>query len=102
MEVVEASHVPGAVVWDYKNDYFNLDCRDIADKNSLEKQLSRSGIRPDTTIVACGGLNNMNATCEFWLLKVYRHPGVRLMNGAGGSGGPMSSLSCLGSTHLRG
>jgi len=81
MEVYESGHIPGAVVWDYQKDYFNPEHGDIADKISFEKQLSRSGIVPETTIVLYGGLNNMNATFEFWLLKVYGHRDVRLMDG---------------------
>jgi thiosulfate/3-mercaptopyruvate sulfurtransferase len=81
MKVYEESHLPGAVVWDYKNDYFNPKHGDVADKISFEEQLSLSGILPETTIVLYGGLNNMNATFEFWLLKVYGHRDVRLMDG---------------------
>jgi thiosulfate/3-mercaptopyruvate sulfurtransferase len=81
MAVYEAGHIPGAVVWDYKNDYFNPEHGDVADRKSFEEQLSRSGIQPESTIVLYGGLNNMNASFEFWLLKVYRHGDVRLMDG---------------------
>ncbi len=81
MAVYEAGHIPGAVVWDYKNDYFNPEHGDVADKKSFEEQLSRSGIQPETTIILYGGLNNMNATFEFWLLRVYGHGDVRLMDG---------------------
>lgn len=80
-QVYEAGHIPGAVVWDYKNDYFHPEHGDVADKISFEKQLSSSGIRPETTIVLYGGSNNMNATFEFWLLKVYGHRDVRLLDG---------------------
>ena len=81
MAVYEAGHIPGAVVWDYKNDYYHPEHGDVADKTSFEKQLSHSGIRPGTTIVLYGGVNNMNATFEFWLLKVYGHRDVCLLDG---------------------
>ena len=80
-QVYEAGHIPGAVVWDYKNDYSHPEHGDVADKISFEQQLSGSGIRPETTIVLYGGINNMNAAFEFWLLKVYGHRDVRLMDG---------------------
>jgi len=80
-EVYEANHIPGAVVWDYKNDYFNHECGDVADGISFEQQLSNSGIQPETTIILYGGINNMNATFEFWRLKFYGHRDVRLMDG---------------------
>ncbi len=81
VQVYEAGHIPGAVVWDYKNDYFNPEHGDVADKTTYEQQLSDSGIQPEMTIVLYGGINNMNATFEFWLLKVYGHRDVRLMDG---------------------
>jgi thiosulfate/3-mercaptopyruvate sulfurtransferase len=81
MEVYEANHIPGAVAWDYQNDYFSPEQRDLADKASFEKQLSRSGILPETTIVLYGGVHNMNAAFEFWLLKLYGHQDVRLLDG---------------------
>ena len=51
MEVYEAGHIPGAVVWDYQKDYFNPEHGDVADKISFEQQLTNSGIQPETTIV---------------------------------------------------
>lgn len=81
MEVYEAGHIPGAVAWDYKDDYFNPETGDIADKRSYENLLSRSGIRPETTIILYGGVENMNATYEYWLLKVYGFRDVRLLDG---------------------
>lgn len=81
MEVYETGHIPGAVAWDYRDDYFNPETGDIADKRGYEKLLSRSGIRPETTIILYGGVENMNATFEYWLLKVYGHQDVRLLDG---------------------
>jgi thiosulfate/3-mercaptopyruvate sulfurtransferase len=81
MAVYEAGHIPGAVAWDYKNDYFNPGTGDVADKRSYEKLLSTSGVQQETTIVLNGGEENMNATFEFWLLKVYGHQDVRLLDG---------------------
>lgn len=81
MEVYEAGHIPGAVAWDYKDDYINPVTGDIADKRSYENLLSKSSIRPETTIILYGGVENMNATYEYWLLKVYGHRDVRLLDG---------------------
>ena len=81
MAVYEAGHIPAAVAWDYKDDYFNPVTGDIADKRSYENLLSRSGIRLETTIILYGGVENMNATYEYWLLKVFGHRDVRLLDG---------------------
>jgi thiosulfate/3-mercaptopyruvate sulfurtransferase len=54
---------------------------DIADQAGLEALLSRSGITTDTTVVVYSGLSNLLATFAFWLLKVYGHQDVRLVDG---------------------
>jgi len=81
MEVYEANHIPGAIAWDYKENYFSPGNGDVSDKKQFEVLLSRSGILPEMTIVLYGGLNNINATFEYWMLKVYGHKDVRLLDG---------------------
>lgn len=81
MPAYEAGHIPGALVWDSEKDYLNPEQGDIVDKSNFEKQLSSSGIHPDTTVVLYSGLNNMLATFEFWLMKFYGHKDVRLLDG---------------------
>ena len=76
-----SKHIPGAIAWDYEND---LQCRlyrDVLEKPELEALLSKSGIRSETTIILYSGLNNLLATYAFWLLKIYGHKDVRLMDG---------------------
>ncbi|REJ36131.1 MAG: sulfurtransferase, partial [Bacillota bacterium] len=55
--------------------------RDILNKEQMEALLSRSGIRNDDTIVLYGDNNNWFAAYAYWLLKLYGHEDVRLMNG---------------------
>lgn len=74
-------HLPGAVAWDFENDLQDSVRRDVVDKLTLEALLSTSGITPETTLVVYSGLNNLLATYAFWLLKVYGHKHVRLMDG---------------------
>jgi thiosulfate/3-mercaptopyruvate sulfurtransferase len=81
MPAYEVGHITGAVVWDYEKDYLDPEQDDIVDKHSFEKQLSRSGIQSETTVVLYSGLNNMLATFEFWLMKFYGHKDVRLLDG---------------------
>jgi thiosulfate/3-mercaptopyruvate sulfurtransferase len=47
----------------------------------MAELLGRSGISRDTTVIVYGDNNNWFATFAFWLLKVYGHPDVRVMNG---------------------
>jgi len=81
MPSYEAGHIPGAAVWDSEKDYLDHGQDDIVAKHNYEKQLSRSGIQSETTVVLYSGLNNMLATIEFWLMKFYGHQDVRLLDG---------------------
>lgn len=73
-----ASHVPGAILWRYPEDLQHPVRLDIPDQAPMEALLSRSGIAKDTTIILYDG---WIATLAFWLLKIYGHDDVRLMNG---------------------
>lgn len=76
-----SGHIPGAVAWDFAADLQDPERNDIADQAGLEALLGRSGITPDTTVVVYSGLSNLLATFAFWLLKVYGHRDVRLLDG---------------------
>ena len=77
----EASHIPGAVAWDFQEELQDQARRDVIDTAGLEALLSQAGIDRDTGIVLYSGLNNLLATYAFWLLKIYGHPSVRLLDG---------------------
>ena len=77
----DARHIPGAVAWDFEIDLQDSTCHDVAGKLRLEALLSRSAITPRTTIVLYSGLSNLLATFAFWLLKIYGHKDVRLIDG---------------------
>jgi thiosulfate/3-mercaptopyruvate sulfurtransferase len=81
MAAYRAGHIPGAVAWDFAADLQDPARSDIADRADFEALLSRSGITPATTIVVYSGLSNLLATFAFWLLKVYGHHNVRLLDG---------------------
>jgi thiosulfate/3-mercaptopyruvate sulfurtransferase len=76
-----SGHIPGAVGWNWKRDTQQPIRRDIPDHESMELLLSRSGIANDTTVILYGDNNNWFATFAFWLLKMYGHSDVRMMNG---------------------
>ena len=74
-------HVPGAVLFDWRNDMNDPLSRDILTKQQLEDLLSRTGVSANTTIVLYGDFNNWFAAFAFWILKYYGVEKVVLMNG---------------------
>ncbi len=75
-----SGHLPGALAWDFETDLQDPARRDIVDQPGLEALLARSGIAPGTTIVVYSGLTNLLATFAFWVLKIYGHRDVRLLD----------------------
>ena len=77
----DSGHIPGAIGWNWQRDTQDQLVRDIPNKADFEALMSRSGIGNDTTVVLYGDNNNWFATYAFWLLKMYGHQDVRLMDG---------------------
>lgn len=77
----ETGHISGAIGWNWKTDTQQRIQRDIPDAASFEELLSRSGISNQTTVIVYGDNNNWFATYAFWLMKLYGHDDVRVMNG---------------------
>lgn len=77
----DRSHIPGAVGWSWTADLNDPVRRDIPSQEQFERLLSRSGIRPDTTVVLYGANNNWFGTFGAWLLEYYGHDTVRLLDG---------------------
>lgn len=73
------AHIPGAVFWSL-TDLLLPDFRTNFDPASLEKLVSRSGISNDTTVIAYGSYPGTSGWI-FWLLKVFGHDFVRVLNG---------------------
>ncbi len=80
-EDYHTGHVPGAVGWSLHDDLEDKVKRDIPGVVQIEALMSRSGIDRGMTVVLYGDGNNRSATWAFWVLKIYRHPDVRIMNG---------------------
>lgn len=74
------AHIPGAVFWHISTDLLQPDFRLNLDAKAIEKLLSRSGITPQTTVIAYGSYPGTGAFI-FWLLKLFGHRDVRVMNG---------------------
>jgi thiosulfate/3-mercaptopyruvate sulfurtransferase len=80
-EAYNSGHIPGAIGWSWKKDTQDTLRRDIPDQADFEALMSQAGIANETTVVLYGDLDNWFATYAFWLLKLYGHRDVRLLNG---------------------
>ena len=74
-------HVPGAVLFDCKEDINDPLTRNIFSKQSCEDLLQRAGISNDMTLILYGDFNNWFAAFAFWVFKYYGYDDIRLMNG---------------------
>lgn len=79
-ELHKNTHIPGAVFWNIFTDLLLPDWRMNLDPIAFEKLMSRSGITPETTVIAYGSYPGTGAWI-FWLLKAFGHEDVRVLNG---------------------
>jgi thiosulfate/3-mercaptopyruvate sulfurtransferase len=77
----DIGHIPGAAGWNWTTELCDQRIRDIVSKEAFEKLLGATGIDRDTTVVLYGDSSNWFAAWAFWLLKLYGHLDVRLMDG---------------------
>ena len=77
----DEGHIPGAVAWNWTSQLSDNVRRDILSASDLEELASQSGIANDDTLVLYGDNNNWFAAFAFWILKMYGHQDVRLMDG---------------------
>ena len=77
----DEGHIAGAVAWNWTSQLNDQLRRDIPSQADLEKLLGQSGISNGDTIVLYGDNNNWFAAFAFWILKLYGHDDVRLMDG---------------------
>ena len=76
----DLGHIDGAVLWNVYSDLKDSNYQ-LADRPALEKLLARSGISPDSTVVLYGYAPAMG----LWLMKLYGHPDVRILDCARGT-----------------
>ena len=74
-------HIPGAVGWNWTSQLQDQVRRDIITQSELEKLLGQSGISSDDTIILYGDNNNWFAAYAFWVLEMYGHQNLKLMDG---------------------
>lgn len=77
----EDGHIEGALSWNWTTELQNQVRRDLLSPEEFESLMVRSGIHNDDTVVLYGDNNNWFAAYAYWLLKLYGHDNVRLMNG---------------------
>ncbi|GAA6617246.1 sulfurtransferase [Scytonema sp. NUACC26] len=73
-------HIPGAISWNVFSELMLSNDRTNFDPAVMERLLSRSGISNNSTIIVCGE-HPAIGTAIFWLLKVFGHKDVRVLNG---------------------
>lgn len=79
-DLLENAHIPGAVFWSIFSDLSLPDMSMNLDVNVIETLLSRSGITSETTVVAYGSDPAIGGVV-FWLLTLFGHQHVRVLNG---------------------
>ncbi len=80
-KLYDAGHIPGAVGFNWQTQLQDQVGRDIISQAALEKLMGSAGISADDPVVVYGDNNNWFAAYGFWVLKIYGHRDVRLMNG---------------------
>ena len=77
----DEGHIPGAIAWNWTSQLSDNVRRDILSADDLEKLAAQSGVSNDDTVILYGDNNNWFAAFAFWILKMYGHKDVRLMDG---------------------
>ena len=77
----DEGHIEGAVGFNWTSQLQDQTRRDIITKETLEGLLGNAGISNDDTIVLYGDNNNWFAAYAFWVLEMYGHKNLKLMDG---------------------
>jgi thiosulfate/3-mercaptopyruvate sulfurtransferase len=77
----DEGHIEGAVGLNWTSQLQDQVRRDIATREQIEALLSAAGAANDDTIVLYGDNNNWFAAYAFWLLRMYGHQNLTLMDG---------------------
>lgn len=76
-----ASHIPGAIGFDWKADFQDPVRRTFLGKEGFEQLVASRGISNDTHVVLYGGNSNWFAAYAYWYFKIYGHDKVSLVDG---------------------
>lgn len=76
----QGAHIPGAIFWSTFRDLLGADFRQKLTPTAIAALLSRSGITPETTVIAYGSYPGTGGWL-FWMLQLIGHQNVRVLNG---------------------
>jgi thiosulfate/3-mercaptopyruvate sulfurtransferase len=77
----ETGHIPGAVKLDWHTELNDPVTRDYVDGGGFARLMSGKGITRDTTLVLYGDKNNWWAAYALWVVSLFGHPDLRLLDG---------------------
>ena len=77
----DEGHIAGAVGFNWTSQLQDQTRRDIISKEGLEELLGKAGVSNEDAVVLYGDNNNWFAAYAFWLLEMYGHKDVKLMDG---------------------
>ena len=79
-EPCQNARISGAIFWNVLTDLVKPDFRMNLDPEAIADLFSRSGITPETTVIAYGSIPDVGAWI-FWFLKLFGHQNVLVLNG---------------------
>ena len=79
-QAIPTEVIPGTVLWNPFTDLMLPDFKVNFDKTNIEKLLSRSGIANDSIVIVYGEVAAIGGWI-FWLLKIFGHQDVRILDG---------------------
>jgi thiosulfate/3-mercaptopyruvate sulfurtransferase len=77
----DTGHIPGALKLDWHQDLNDQLSRDYVDGEQFAKVMSARGVGRDTTVVIYGDKNNWWAAYALWVMTLFGHEDVRLLDG---------------------
>jgi thiosulfate/3-mercaptopyruvate sulfurtransferase len=77
----ETGHIPGAIKLDWHTELNDPVTRDFLDGEAMAQLLSGKGISRSDSIIIYGDKSNWWATYAFWILKLFGHEDVRILDG---------------------
>jgi thiosulfate/3-mercaptopyruvate sulfurtransferase len=77
----DIGHIETAILWDWEGQLRDPVTYEILTRTQMEALLGESGISNTDTILLYGDHNNWFACWAFWLLKLYGHENVYLIDG---------------------
>ncbi len=77
----DEGHIAGAIGFNWTSELQDQTRRDILSQADVENLLGEAGIGNDDTIILYGDNNNWFAAYAYWMLEMYGHKDLKLMDG---------------------